>query len=91
MGGIGLSCEQPQPNTSRTYIRTHIRTYTYAITHTYMQHTEDNREQDNTTQDTNNIAQPQRKEHSTYDLHIYSFDFYCLRQYIKKLYNTAIY
>ena len=39
MGGIGLSCLQPQPNT--TYIRTHIqdnkiRTYTHTPAHIYM-------------------------------------------------------
>ena len=47
-----------------------------------MQHTEDNREQDNTTQDTNNTAQPQHRC-STYDLHKYSFDF-IVEDYISK-------
>ena len=38
MGGIGLSCEQPQPNTTRTYIRTHthIHTHTHTPAHIYM-------------------------------------------------------
>ena len=36
----------------------------------------------------NNTHKPQHR--CTYDLHTYSFDFYHLQQYIKKLYKTAI-
>ena len=63
-----------------------------------MQHTEQENTEQNTDTETNNHAenstqdstQPQRTEHSTYDLHTYSFDFYCLRVYIKKHYIQTI-
>ena len=55
-----------------------------------MQHTEDNREQDNTTQDTNNTAQPQHRC-ITYDLHTYSFDLYHEQIYIKNSNTIELY
>ena len=70
------------PHTIRTNTRQQQR---------YMQHTEDNREQDNTTQDTNNIAQPQRKEHSTDYLHKYSFDLYHEQIYINNSNTIELY
>ena len=40
MGGIGLSCRQPQPNTTHTYAHTiqdnKIHTYTHTPEHIYM-------------------------------------------------------
>ena len=53
-----------------------------------MQHTEQHREQDT---ETNNHAQPQRTEHSTYDLHTYSFDLYHEQIYIKNSNTIELY
>ena len=60
-----------------------------------MQHREHNTEHTenstahSTEQRTEHNAQPQ--QNSAHNYRTYSFDFYHLQQYIKKLYNTAIY
>ena len=56
-----------------------------------MQHTEDNREQDNTTQETNNHAQPQRTENSAHNYRTYSFDLYHEQIYIKNSNTIELY
>lgn len=50
-----------------------------------MQHIEDNTEQNST------LAQPQRTEHSTYDLHTYSFDLYHEQIYINNSNTIEVY
>ena len=67
--------------------------HTQTQTNIYAAHRTEHRHL-NTEQDTEQHTETdteQRTEYSTYDLHKYSFDFYHLQQYIKKLYNTAIY
>ena len=54
-----------------------------------MQHTEDNREQDNTTQDTNNTAQPQ--QNSAHNYRTYSLDYYYEFAYIKNSNTIELY
>ena len=51
-----------------------------------MQHTEQNTEQD-----TENTNTPQRTEHSTDDLHKYSFDLYHEQIYIKNSNTIELY
>lgn len=53
-------------------------------------HTEQDTEQ-HTIQNTQNSTQPQRTEHSTYDLHTYSFDLYHEQIYIKNSNTIELY
>ena len=57
------------------------------------QHIQDNTETEHTIQNTQNTAhaQPQRTEHSTYDLQQYSFDLYHEQIYIKNSNTIELY
>ena len=55
------------------------------------QNTENNTEHTEQKKDTQNNAQPQHTENSTYDLHKYSFDLYHEQIYIKNSNTIELY
>ena len=62
---------------------------THSTENNNMQHIQENREQhtEHSTISVHNLS----TQNSAHNYRTYSFDFYHLQQYIKKLYNTAIY
>ena len=82
MGGIGLGCEQPQPNT--THIRTYIHTYAIIHRQTYictqndnMQHTEHNTEHST--------------QNNAHNYRTYSLDYYYEFAYINNSNTIELY
>ena len=84
-------------NNTDTYIRTQLAHNMHTIC-TQFAHT--HRHNNKTICSTQNrtqihrhrtLAQPQRTEHSTYDLHIYSFDYYFEYAYIKNSNTIELY
>ena len=78
-------------NTLQTYISVHTNTTICSTQYAHNMHTHTT--QRTTICSTQNTAQNTAQNNTLVCtvIHIYSFDFYHLQQYIEKLYNTAIY